>query len=50
MVGSSQALEDYISGQFSDGWGEGFFQYPFYEGDVVLAADFWSPLETKKLK
>ena len=35
------ALIDYLDGQFNDGWGEGFYQYPFYENDKVLVASFY---------
>lgn len=37
------ALFDYISGQYSDGWGEGFEQKDIPVADGVLNVHFWQP-------
>lgn len=37
------ALFDYISGQYSDGWGEGFEQRDIPVADGVLNVHFWQP-------
>lgn len=37
------ALLDYISGQYSDGWGEGFEQRDIPVADGVLNVHFWQP-------
>lgn len=35
-------LKDYFSGQYSDGWGEGFAQRGIETSYDVLYLDFWS--------
>ncbi len=37
------ALFDYISGQYSDGWGEGFEQRDIPVADGILNVHFWQP-------
>ncbi len=38
-----EILKDYFNGQYSDGWGEGFFQKEEIETSYgVLYLDFWS--------
>ena len=39
--GEQAALCDYISGQYSDGWGEGFEQRDIRVDDGTLAVHFW---------
>ena len=39
--GEQAALCDYISGQYSDGWGEGFEQRDIRVDDGTLAVNFW---------
>ena len=39
--GEQAALCDYISGQYSDGWGEGFEQRDIRVDDCTLAVHFW---------
>lgn len=42
--GAIEELKNYITGQFSDGWGEGFEQREFYEDneDTKWFAHFWN--------
>lgn len=35
------SVSDYISGQFSDGWGEGFEQHEIRAGDEDIYVSFW---------
>jgi hypothetical protein len=37
-----EILKDYFNGQYSDGWGEGFFQREIETSYGVLYLDFWS--------
>jgi len=37
-----ESLKDYFNGQYSDGWGEGFFQREIETSYGVLYLDFWS--------
>ena len=37
------SLLDYISGQYSDGWGEGFEQRDIPVADGILNVHFWQP-------
>ncbi|MCO7109773.1 hypothetical protein NIA69_12315 [Gemmiger formicilis] len=39
--GEQAVLCDYISGQYSDGWGEGFEQRDIRVEDGTLAVHFW---------
>jgi len=37
-----------VRGQYSDGWGSGFAQEPFYEEDRVLVASFQSDVKIEE--
>jgi hypothetical protein len=45
-------IEHFISGQLSDGWGEGFEQIPFYETKTMDYQMFslWKTLKYKRMK
>lgn len=43
-------LTDYITGQFSDGWGEGFEQQPIPVDREYIYAEFWSSGDNWEMK
>ncbi len=40
--GEMKSLKEYITGQASDGLGEGFEQYEFQVGDMEISVSFWN--------
>ena len=41
LVDEEKQFIDYMSGQFSDGWGEGFEQHPIKTSDGEIYVSFW---------
>lgn len=35
-------VKDYLTGQYADGWGEGFEQMPVQAGDIQMYVHFWN--------